>query len=230
MSISLKPTRYPYVFRRGAFYYFRKTPPPRQVTDKQCDICISLQTSDIHRARLIALRLELLMSQSLRDDPTLSNPEVRELVRKLARLVFKHCLIVANEDALNLQKQGELEDFKAEIKNYKDTIKEVNRTLNTPDKCDPSYISWASDLLGEHMPDTWEPEVHQSLVSMIQRARLESARVFLARIAGDFENLRIKDPLFEDMDIDMIQPTFGTKYTTTSTAAALPFRSCAFTC
>jgi integrase len=201
----LQATRYPGLFIRGRVYYVR-TALPSLVEDGRWEVCFSLRTSDPALAKMLAAKIKArVMELANSSKIELANDQVRERLRKLAREYFLDELEKLNEQ-IELDEgtpdwnPDELaEDTKILIEKYAAALKQTQFS---------GYITAKADeLLAEHLSGGRKNlEIKSFLQKMLVRGEIEANRIFMAKVAGNYDAVRITDELFAGLDPDVIRP------------------------
>ena len=199
---TLTKTRYPYLFTRRRVFYFRVTLPARD--GRRQDLCMSLRTSDLDAAKMLAAKLESAMAKLLTENPNTSNPKVIAMLRKLAKDWFESYMADINR-AVKMA-GAEQRDWMVDVIAQK--AHEMHQTL----QIDPSSAVDAmgvEKLLDKHITPDRGSEVGEKMAWMLARAMLEGARITKARLEGRYEEVRVKDETFQGADIEVMRPFLG---------------------
>lgn len=215
----------PRVVRRNQTFYFRMA-VPRHLTGRigLREIKFSLRTVDPTTAHLIGRRVSVDLDAFLLRLPHM--PDLApEDVQKIIQDYFRQALRGSNELAYLLPRDPTY-DREGEIAYLKSRIDQLGDLAASH-----SYASVQDDavaLLKTNASGPWSPasELFQRLCEGLLRADRENARILAAKLAGQFDEISPKDPLFAGILVEEMPPPPGeqaapTKIDTLATVAAL---------
>ena len=189
-------------------FYFRMALPRMDAAGsaRRWDICFSLGTSDPAKARMLVGRIKLrLMETTNENKMELANEAVRNQLRDLARTYFLAELERLNE-TIELDMGTPDWNPEALVADTDKLIGQMRQGL-MQGRFPPYIAVEADELLEKHLAaGKNELELKNHLRKLLVRGKMEAERIFRAKVAGDFNAVKIQDELFEGFDVDAIRP------------------------